>query len=44
MGVLVWVMGGYMLGYCVVDVVLNGEKLMFVGDVIFEVNFDYFDW
>lgn len=43
-GVIVCVIGGYMFGYCVVDVVLNGDKFMFVGDMIFEVGFDYFDW
>lgn len=43
-GVSARVTGGHTPGHCVVDVASNGEKLTFVGDAIFEVNFDNPDW
>ncbi|HDR9503477.1 MBL fold metallo-hydrolase [Burkholderia cepacia] len=43
-GVSARVTGGHTPGHCVVDVTSNGEKLTFVGDAIFEVNFDNPDW
>jgi glyoxylase-like metal-dependent hydrolase (beta-lactamase superfamily II) len=43
-GVSARVTGGHTPGHCVVDVASNGEKLTFVGDAIFEVNFDHPDW
>ena len=43
-GVTARVTGGHTPGHCVVDVASNGEKLTFVGDAIFEVNFDNPDW
>ncbi|WOD16889.1 MBL fold metallo-hydrolase [Paraburkholderia kirstenboschensis] len=38
------VTGGHTPGHCVVDVASKGEKLTFVGDAIFEVNFDNPQW
>ncbi|KVP27642.1 MBL fold metallo-hydrolase [Burkholderia multivorans] len=43
-GVSARVTGGHTPGHCVVDVASQGEKLTFVGDAIFEVNFDHPDW
>jgi glyoxylase-like metal-dependent hydrolase (beta-lactamase superfamily II) len=43
-GVTARVTGGHTPGHCVVDVASNGEKLTFIGDAIFEVNFDNPDW
>jgi len=43
-GVSARVTGGHTPGHCVVDVASHGEKLTFVGDAIFEVNFDNPDW
>ncbi|MBU9402149.1 MBL fold metallo-hydrolase [Burkholderia multivorans] len=43
-GVSARVTGGHTPGHCVVDVASKGEKLTFVGDAIFEVNFDHPDW
>jgi glyoxylase-like metal-dependent hydrolase (beta-lactamase superfamily II) len=43
-GVSARVTGGHTPGHCVVDVASNGEKLTFVGDAIFQVNFDHPDW
>ena len=43
-GVTARVTGGHTPGHCVVDVASNGEKLTFVGDAIFEVNFDNPEW
>ncbi|KWF12384.1 MBL fold metallo-hydrolase [Burkholderia pseudomultivorans] len=43
-GVSARVTGGHTPGHCVVDVASKGEKLTFVGDAIFEVNFDNPDW
>lgn len=43
-GVSARVTGGHTPGQCVVDVASKGEKLTFVGDAIFEVNFDHPDW
>jgi glyoxylase-like metal-dependent hydrolase (beta-lactamase superfamily II) len=43
-GVTARVTGGHTPGHCVVDIASNGEKLTFVGDAIFEVNFDNPDW
>jgi glyoxylase-like metal-dependent hydrolase (beta-lactamase superfamily II) len=43
-GVSARVTGGHTPGHCVVDVESNGEKLTFVGDAIFEVNFDHPEW
>ncbi|GJH31065.1 MBL fold metallo-hydrolase [Caballeronia novacaledonica] len=43
-GVSARVTGGHTPGHCVVDVTSNEEKLTFVGDAIFEVNFDNPDW
>ncbi|PCE28033.1 MBL fold metallo-hydrolase [Paraburkholderia acidicola] len=43
-GVSARVTGGHTPGHCVVDVASNGEKLTFVGDAIFEVNFDNPAW
>ncbi|QSN63108.1 MBL fold metallo-hydrolase [Caballeronia sp. M1242] len=43
-GVSARVTGGHTPGHCVVDVASNGEKLTFVGDAVFEVNFDNPDW
>jgi glyoxylase-like metal-dependent hydrolase (beta-lactamase superfamily II) len=43
-GVTAHVTGGHTPGHCVVDIASNGEKLTFVGDAIFEVNFDNPDW
>jgi glyoxylase-like metal-dependent hydrolase (beta-lactamase superfamily II) len=43
-GVSARVTGGHTPGHCVVDVASNGEKLTFVGDAIFEVNFDHPEW
>lgn len=43
-GVKARVTGGHTPGHCVVDIASNGEKLTFVGDAIFEVNFDNPDW
>jgi glyoxylase-like metal-dependent hydrolase (beta-lactamase superfamily II) len=43
-GVSARVTGGHTPGHCVVDVASNGEKLTFVGDAIFEVNFDNPEW
>ncbi|MDR5815379.1 MBL fold metallo-hydrolase [Caballeronia sp. LZ033] len=43
-GVSARVTGGHTPGHCVVDVASNGEKLTFVGDAIFEVNFDHPAW
>jgi glyoxylase-like metal-dependent hydrolase (beta-lactamase superfamily II) len=43
-GVAARVTGGHTPGHCVVDVASNGEKLTFVGDAIFEVNFDNPEW
>ena len=43
-GVSARVTGGHTPGHCVVDVASNGEKLTFVGDAIFEVNFDNPQW
>ncbi len=36
--------GGHTPGHCVVDVAAGGEKLTFVGEAIFQVNFDHPDW
>src|ERR1700754_905241 len=44
LGVSARVTGGHTPGHCVVDVASNGEKLTFVGDAIFEVNFDNPEW
>jgi glyoxylase-like metal-dependent hydrolase (beta-lactamase superfamily II) len=43
-GVSARVTGGHTPGHCVVDVASNGEKLTFVGDAIFEVNFENPKW
>jgi glyoxylase-like metal-dependent hydrolase (beta-lactamase superfamily II) len=43
-GVSARVTGGHTPGHCVVDIASNGEKLTFVGDAIFEVNFDNPEW
>lgn len=43
-GVSARVTGGHTPGHCVVDIASNGEKLTFVGDAIFEVNFDHPLW
>ncbi|KVO35454.1 MBL fold metallo-hydrolase [Burkholderia ubonensis] len=43
-GVSARVTGGHTPGHCVVDIASNGEKLTFVGDAIFEVNFDNPAW
>ncbi|CAG9186266.1 MBL fold metallo-hydrolase [Cupriavidus pampae] len=43
-GVSARVTGGHTPGHCVVDVDSQGEKLTFVGDAVFEVNFDNPDW
>ncbi|MET3234072.1 UNVERIFIED_ORG: glyoxylase-like metal-dependent hydrolase (beta-lactamase superfamily II) [Burkholderia sp. 1263] len=43
-GVSARVTGGHTPGHCVVDVASKGEKLTFVGDAIFEVNFDHPEW
>ncbi|WP_175720888.1 MBL fold metallo-hydrolase [Burkholderia anthina] len=43
-GVSARVTGGHTPGHCVVDIASNGEKLTFVGDAVFEVNFDNPDW
>lgn len=43
-GVSARVTGGHTPGHCVVDVASDGEKLTFVGDAIFQVNFDHPDW
>ncbi|MBU9376809.1 MBL fold metallo-hydrolase [Burkholderia multivorans] len=43
-GVSARVTGGHTPGHCVVDVASKDEKLTFVGDAIFEVNFDHPDW
>ncbi|MDR5780909.1 MBL fold metallo-hydrolase [Caballeronia sp. LZ065] len=43
-GVSARVTGGHTPGHCVVDIASNGEKLTFVGDAIFEVNFDHPHW
>ncbi|KUY81168.1 MBL fold metallo-hydrolase [Burkholderia sp. RF4-BP95] len=43
-GVSARVTGGHTPGHCVVDIASNGERLTFVGDAIFEVNFDHPDW
>ncbi|WP_175942199.1 MBL fold metallo-hydrolase [Caballeronia sp. BCC1704] len=43
-GVSARVTGGHTPGHCMVDVASNGEKLTFVGDAVFEVNFDNPDW
>jgi glyoxylase-like metal-dependent hydrolase (beta-lactamase superfamily II) len=43
-GVTARVTGGHTPGHCVVDVASNGDKLTFVGDMIFEVGFDHPDW
>jgi glyoxylase-like metal-dependent hydrolase (beta-lactamase superfamily II) len=43
-GVSTRVTGGHTPGHCVVDVASKGEKLTFVGDAIFEVNFDHPKW
>ncbi|WP_246797998.1 MBL fold metallo-hydrolase [Burkholderia perseverans] len=43
-GVSARVTGGHTPGHCVVDIASNGEKLTFVGDAIFEVNFDHPEW
>ncbi|MCA8315005.1 MBL fold metallo-hydrolase [Burkholderia multivorans] len=43
-GVSARVTGGHTPGHCVIDVASQGEKLTFVGDAIFEVNFDHPDW
>lgn len=44
MGVTARVTGGHTPGHCVVDVASKGEKLTFVGDAVFEVNFDNVAW
>jgi len=43
-GVSARVTGGHTPGHCVVDIASKGEKLTFVGDMIFEVNFDKPRW
>ncbi|KVN80708.1 MBL fold metallo-hydrolase [Burkholderia ubonensis] len=43
-GVSARVTGGHTPGHCVVDIASNDEKLTFVGDAIFEVNFDNPAW
>lgn len=43
-GVTARVTGGHTPGHCVVDVASQGEKLTFVGDMIFEVGFDHPTW
>jgi glyoxylase-like metal-dependent hydrolase (beta-lactamase superfamily II) len=43
-GVSARVTGGHTPGHCVVDIASKGEKLTFVGDMIFEVNFDKPKW
>jgi glyoxylase-like metal-dependent hydrolase (beta-lactamase superfamily II) len=43
-GVSARVTGGHTPGHCAVDIASNGEKLTFVGDAIFEVNFDNPKW
>ncbi|WP_175672723.1 MBL fold metallo-hydrolase [Burkholderia ambifaria] len=43
-GVSARVTGGHTPGHCVVDIASKGEKLTFVGDAVFEVNFDNPDW
>ncbi|WP_107314116.1 MBL fold metallo-hydrolase [Burkholderia metallica] len=43
-GVSARVTGGHTPGHCVVDIASNGERLTFVGDAIFEVNFDHPEW
>lgn len=43
-GVVVRVTGGHTPGHSVVDLVSNGERLMFAGDAMFPVGFDHPDW
>ncbi|KVT74188.1 MBL fold metallo-hydrolase [Burkholderia ubonensis] len=43
-GVSARVTGGHTPGHCVVDIASSDEKLTFVGDAIFEVNFDNPAW
>ncbi|MDR5758718.1 MBL fold metallo-hydrolase [Caballeronia sp. LZ035] len=43
-GVSARVTGGHTPGHCVVDIASKGERLTFVGDAIFEVNFDHPHW